>query len=53
MSPILSTPYELGDSNIYRNFSSNCKGDSWCGAYLTWLSSVLRIPVTNDYITTI
>ena len=53
MSLILSTPFELGYSSMYRNFSSNCKDDSWCGAFLTWLSSVLRTPVTNDYITTI
>ena len=53
MSIILSTPFEFGDSSIYRNFSSNCKDDSCRGAFLTWLSSVLQIPVTNDYITTI
>ena len=41
MSLILSTLLEFGDSSIYRNFSSNCKDDSVCGAFLTWLSSVL------------
>ena len=50
MPLILSIPFEFSDSSFYRNFSSNCKDDSRCGAFLKWLSRVLQIPVTCDYI---
>ena len=43
----------IGDSRIHHNFSNNCEDDSWFGAFLAGLQSVLQIPMTNDYIITI